>query len=81
MHRVLSGPVAQLNRASDYGSEGWGFESLRVRSEVIPQGFFAVMKRSSEAKTCFMTTVVLAGYFTAISLSSVSSSLSVSLEH
>ena len=24
-------PVAQLDRASDYGSEGSGFESLRVR--------------------------------------------------
>jgi hypothetical protein len=24
------GPVAQLDRASDYGSEGWGFESLRA---------------------------------------------------
>src|ERR687892_2602357 len=23
--------VAQLERASDYGSEGWGFESLRAR--------------------------------------------------
>ncbi len=23
-------PVAQLDRASDYGSEGWGFESSRA---------------------------------------------------
>ncbi len=23
-------PVAQSDRASDFGSEGWGFESLRV---------------------------------------------------
>src|SRR3982074_3651306 len=23
------GPVAQLDRASDFGSEGWGFDSLR----------------------------------------------------
>jgi hypothetical protein len=23
-------PVAQLDRASDYGSEGWGFESLQA---------------------------------------------------
>ncbi len=29
-----SAPVAQLDRASDYGSEGWGFESSRAR-----QGF------------------------------------------
>ena len=25
-------PVAQLDRASDFGSEGWGFESLRACS-------------------------------------------------
>ena len=24
-----NGSVAQLNRAPDYGSEGWGFDSLR----------------------------------------------------
>ena len=27
---ALHAPVAQLDRASDYGSEGWGFKSLRV---------------------------------------------------
>ena len=27
----LAALVAQLDRASDYGSEGWGFESLRAR--------------------------------------------------
>ena len=27
---VLGAPVAQLDRASDYGSEGLGFDSLRV---------------------------------------------------
>ena len=26
----MNAPVAQLDRASDYGSEGLGFESLRV---------------------------------------------------
>src|SRR6185312_4524227 len=26
-------PVAQLDRASDYGSEGWEFESLRARHD------------------------------------------------
>src|SRR5512135_2853987 len=26
----LPAPVAQLDRASDYGSEGWGFEFLRA---------------------------------------------------
>ena len=24
-------PVAQLDRASDFGSEGWGFETLQAR--------------------------------------------------
>ena len=27
-------PVAQLDRASDFGSEGWGFKSLRVRTPI-----------------------------------------------
>ena len=29
--RAGHAPVAQLDRASDYGSEGWEFESLRAR--------------------------------------------------
>jgi hypothetical protein len=28
---LFRAPVAQLDRASDYGSEGLGFDSLRVR--------------------------------------------------
>lgn len=28
-------PLAQLDRASDYGSEGWGFESLRAHHPQI----------------------------------------------
>jgi hypothetical protein len=28
--RLIHAPVAQSDRASDYGSEGWGFESLRA---------------------------------------------------
>lgn len=32
-------PVAQLDRASDYGSEGWEFESLRVYSFISKAGF------------------------------------------
>jgi hypothetical protein len=28
---VSKAPVAQLDRASDFGSEGWGFKSLRAR--------------------------------------------------
>src|SRR5713226_3273122 len=30
-----SGPVAQLDRASDFGSEGWGFDSLRGRQRCL----------------------------------------------
>ena len=30
-HTERLAPVAQLDRASDFGSEGWGFESLRAR--------------------------------------------------
>src|SRR5262245_10644414 len=32
----LSGraPVAQLDRAPDYGSGGWGFKSLRARQQI-----------------------------------------------
>lgn len=28
-------PVAQPDRASDFGSEGWGFESLQARHIVV----------------------------------------------
>src|SRR5690242_11749773 len=30
---IVIAPVAQLDRASDYGSEGWEFESLRARTK------------------------------------------------
>jgi hypothetical protein len=30
-NRNFTVPVAQLDRASDFGSEGWGFESLQAR--------------------------------------------------
>jgi hypothetical protein len=29
-------PVAQPDRASDFGSEGWGFESLQARVVSLP---------------------------------------------
>jgi hypothetical protein len=29
--KFLGVPVAQPDRASDFGSEGWGFESLQAR--------------------------------------------------
>jgi hypothetical protein len=32
-------PVAQPDRASDFGSEGWGFESLQARHSL--QGIYA----------------------------------------
>jgi hypothetical protein len=35
--QVLSeAPVAQLDRASDFGSEGWGFEPLRAHCCAAP---------------------------------------------
>ena len=35
LHRLALVPVAQLDRASDFGSDGWGFESLQARHIVI----------------------------------------------
>ena len=29
--KMSDAPLAQLDRASDYGSEGWGFDSLKAR--------------------------------------------------
>jgi hypothetical protein len=29
-------PVAQPDRASDFGSEGWGFKSLQARQPLVP---------------------------------------------
>jgi hypothetical protein len=36
-------PVAQLDRASDFGSEGWGFDSLRVHEYFKPAGFQSII--------------------------------------
>ena len=43
----LLAPVAQRIRASDFGSEGWGFESLRARysHSAEPHGFAGLFKR------------------------------------
>ena len=41
--RPLNGSVAQLDRASDYGSEGLGFDSLRCHKKeksLSNRGFF-----------------------------------------
>src|SRR6478672_2739002 len=49
-------PVAQLDRASDYESEGQGFESLRVYHSLSPAtqkvaGFFVFVARGSNRLT------------------------------
>ena len=35
-----TGLVAQLDRVPDYGSEGWGFESLLVHIRFCQEPFF-----------------------------------------
>ena len=42
-----NGLVAQLNRASDYGSEGYRFESCRGHKGVLMNSFFYVKKLDS----------------------------------
>ena len=43
----MNAPVAQLDRATDYGSVGWGFESLRARHRFIePFSFFNFSTKS-----------------------------------
>ena len=37
----LKAPLAQLDRASDYGSEGWGFDSSRVHHHASREGTLA----------------------------------------
>ena len=47
--------VAQLDRASDYGSEGWGFESLQARAELgcqRPRGDRRPGPRDTAAPLC-----------------------------
>ena len=34
---IAAAPVAQLDRAFDYGSKGWEFESLRARLKSKPR--------------------------------------------
>ena len=48
--RKRNGSVAQLNRASDYGSEGCGFESRRNHSPVVCNGIgrVAQLNRASD---------------------------------
>ena len=46
--RLASVPVAQPDRASDFGSEGWGFESLQAR-HLLPTSYaeFFTIKENS----------------------------------
>jgi|SRR4026208_2338018 len=44
-------PVAQPDRASDFGSEGWGFESLQARSDLISCGQATYIRKNP---LCFM---------------------------
>ena len=50
-------PVAQPDRASDFGSEGWGFESLQARHFLgFCRRYVALicrLRRQDHATTCF----------------------------
>jgi hypothetical protein len=49
---LQSVPVAQPDRASDFGSEGWGFESLQARSiQVVIFQLFVLISRHRIATT------------------------------
>src|SRR6476620_2593727 len=49
---VRDAPVAQSDRASDFGSEGWGFESLRAHLHwVVTNGEANWPPRSSSRET------------------------------
>ena len=50
------GPVAQLDRASDFGSEGWGFEPLRAHQFFIAS---ATLHLSARSQWLIILTVVL----------------------
>src|SRR5262249_7803796 len=44
-------PVAQLDRASDFGSEGWGFDSLRGRHcSLLTTSFLRGVKKQSSGR-------------------------------
>lgn len=46
LHQIELGSVVQLDRISDSGSEGWGFESLRghkkIKEAVLPPLSFSI---------------------------------------
>lgn len=41
-------PLAQLDRASGYGPEGWGFDSLRVHHLILRGGVAQLVERRTE---------------------------------
>ena len=58
-HPSLFGParlivsVAQPDRASDFGSEGWGFESLQARCFVELVAIMSPQKVPSHSSSCY----------------------------
>ena len=53
MFAVRNGSVVQLDRISDFGSEGWEFESLRdhtVKKAALQKAAFFVLKKQSKIK-------------------------------
>src|SRR5713226_2062768 len=52
------GPVAQLDRASDFGSEGWGFDSLRGRHSKSGLPLLSNPRISLPARTASTCTLV-----------------------
>ena len=44
-YRQLNAPVAQLDRASDFESEGWGFESLRARQKRLIDSILSILNK------------------------------------
>ena len=48
-----------MDRAFDYGSKGWGFESLRDRFFFIKKRRFTEVKKNSFIKTRIMQLILL----------------------
>ena len=47
---LINGPVVQLDRISDFGSEGWGFESSlgHIKHKTTPMAWFFVLHKKSK---------------------------------
>ncbi len=46
MRKPYDAPVAQLDRAFDYESRGWGFESSRVRQSIC-YSFYKILQKQN----------------------------------